>query len=124
MVMCCDEVAAVVMLDGVVMLLVWCCCSWSAGVLGRANPHSVIFLYHHWFPGGLTPLSMHLMSELLLACLPVSAGLGIFLGAMVISLNDLMIINNGICFFDCHLVITPWLCFYHVFGCRYQKEKK
>jgi hypothetical protein len=32
-------------------------------------------------PGGLTPLSMHLMSELLWACLPYLAGLGYFPGS-------------------------------------------
>jgi hypothetical protein len=41
----------------------------------------VMFLYLPLFPGGLTPLSMLLMSELLCACLPGSAGLGYFPGS-------------------------------------------
>jgi hypothetical protein len=85
------------------LLLVWWCCSWSAGVLGRANPPPVMFLYLPLFHGGLTPLSMRLMSEL--ACLARLAW-DIFLGALVISSNGLMIIYSGIVFY-CHLVITP-----------------
>jgi hypothetical protein len=37
-----------------------------------------------------------------------------FLGALVISSNGLMIIYSGIVF-DCHLVITLWLCFFMLF---------
>jgi hypothetical protein len=41
----------------------WCC--WSAGVLGRANPPTVIYLYMPLFIGDLTPLCMHMVIEML-----------------------------------------------------------
>jgi hypothetical protein len=53
---------------------------------------------------------MHLVSELLWAGLPCSAGLGYFPGCFGDKLQYLMIIYSGIVF-DCHLVNPPFGCF-------------
>jgi hypothetical protein len=57
-----------------------------------------------------------------LACLARLAW-DIFLGAMVISSNYLVIIYSGIVF-DCHLVITLWLCFCYAFWLQVPKGKE
>jgi hypothetical protein len=57
-----------------------------------------------------------------LACLARLAW-DIFLGAMVISSNDLMIIYSGVVF-DCRLVITIWLCFCYAFLVAGAKRKR
>jgi hypothetical protein len=57
------------------------------------------YLYQLWFLGGLTPLFMHMVSELAASLLALSRlAWDIFLRAVVISSNELMIINSGYCF--------------------------
>jgi hypothetical protein len=45
---------------------------------------------------------------------------------MLISSNELMIINNGLFFLIAHLAITPWLyfCHYFVAGAKMKRKEK
>jgi hypothetical protein len=44
------------------LLLVWWCCSWSAGVFGRANPPPVMFFILAFITWGLDT-SVHAFDE-------------------------------------------------------------
>jgi hypothetical protein len=110
-------------------MVVWCCAvvvlCWSAGVLGRPNPLIVIYLYLLLFIGALTHLCMHMVSELSASLLAWSRlAWDLFLRAVVISSNELMIINSALLFLTAHLAITPWLCFYHVFVAGAKRKRK
>jgi hypothetical protein len=84
----------------------------------------VTYLYQPWFLGGLTPLFMHMVSELAASLLAWSRlAWDIFLRAVVISSNELMIINSGYCFL-LPLGYYPLAVFLSSFCLQVPKEKK
>jgi hypothetical protein len=91
----------------------------------RPNPSTVTYLYLPRLTGVLTPRACIWWVCSLLACLPGPGWPGIFsLRAVVISSNDLMIINSGLFFLTWHLAITPLAVFLSCYCWRWQRKRR